>query len=92
MTGTTRPRLAAKARLRWDPLEKKFFLLYPERGLMLSRVAHEIVQRCDGTRTVADIARELAALYPAETTQTLERETTIFLRELCARALIILVS
>ena len=31
----SRPRLAAKARLRWDRKDERFMLLYPERGLVL---------------------------------------------------------
>ena len=60
MTGETRPRLAKKARLKIDPIEKKSVLLSPERGLVLSASAAEILARCDGERTVERISAELA--------------------------------
>ena len=55
-----RPRLTRKVRLKYDPIEKQFLLLYPERGMKLSDSAAEILQRCDGERTVDEIATELA--------------------------------
>ena len=55
-----RPRLTRKVRLKYDAIEKQFLLLYPERGMKLSDSAAEILQRCDGERTVEMIARELA--------------------------------
>jgi pyrroloquinoline quinone biosynthesis protein D len=54
-----RPKLAKKARLKWDARENKFMLLYPERGLLLNESAGEIVKLCDGTRTVFEIVETL---------------------------------
>lgn len=54
-----RPKLAKKARLKWDAREKKFMLLYPERGLLLNESAGEIVKLCDGTRTISEIVESL---------------------------------
>ena len=36
MDATSRPRLAAKARLRYDRKSSRYMLLYPERGLVLT--------------------------------------------------------
>jgi pyrroloquinoline quinone biosynthesis protein D len=55
-----RPRLTRKVRLKYDALEKQFVVLYPERGIKLSESAAEILQRCDGERTLETIAAELA--------------------------------
>jgi pyrroloquinoline quinone biosynthesis protein D len=57
----SRPRLAAKARLRWDAREAKYLLLYPERGLLLNDSASAILKLVDGTRTVEEIAAALGA-------------------------------
>ena len=54
-----RPKLAKKARLKWDAREKKYMLLYPERGLLLNESAGAIVKLCDGTRTVSQIVDQL---------------------------------
>jgi pyrroloquinoline quinone biosynthesis protein D len=60
MTGEARPRLAKKARLKLVPMDHRQVLLAPERGLVLSESAGAIVARCDGLRTVDEIARALA--------------------------------
>ena len=51
----SRPRLAAKARLRYDRQEARYLLLYPERGLALNGTALDVVRLCTGERTVAGI-------------------------------------
>jgi len=58
---TSNPKLARKARLRWDEREKKHLLLYPERGLLLNETAAEIVKLCDGSRSVAEIQAAFAS-------------------------------
>lgn len=54
------PKLAKKARLKHDRHANKVMILYPERGLELNEAAAAIAQKCDGTRSVAVIADELA--------------------------------
>jgi coenzyme PQQ biosynthesis protein PqqD len=53
------PKLAKKARLRFDRHSGGHMIVYPERGLALNESAAAIAQRCDGTRTIAQIASEL---------------------------------
>jgi coenzyme PQQ biosynthesis protein PqqD len=59
LTRESRPRLASKAKLRWDRHDKKYLLLYPERGLVLNETASAVVRLLDGEKTIATIAREL---------------------------------
>jgi coenzyme PQQ biosynthesis protein PqqD len=82
-----RPRLAAKARLRFDKPTQTHLLLYPERGMKLNATGTAIVQLCDGTNTVLAIVAALAATYeqPAE---QLSREVDAFLQALADRGLI----
>ena len=54
------PRLAKKARLKLDRHANKYMILYPERGLELNDAAAEIAKKCDGSRSIAAIADELA--------------------------------
>jgi pyrroloquinoline quinone biosynthesis protein D len=56
----THPKLARRARLRFDEREQKHMILYPERGLVLNASAAAIVQLCDGTRTIEEIVAALA--------------------------------
>jgi len=60
-----RPALAARVRLREDPVTKQTVLLYPEGVLELNETAQAIVSLCDGVRTVGEIAAALAAEYEA---------------------------
>jgi pyrroloquinoline quinone biosynthesis protein D len=55
------PRLAAGVRLGQNNNQQ--VLLMPERALRLNGPSLEIVQRCDGKRTVREIVTELQQLY-----------------------------
>jgi len=52
----TRPRLAAKARLRWIARTSASCCFYPERGLVLNPTAADVVKLCTGELTVGAIA------------------------------------
>jgi PqqA peptide cyclase len=82
-----RPRLAKKARLRWDAREKALLLLYPERGLVLNDTAGAIVRMCDGSRTVDEIARAVAD-ESGDPLETVRAEVRAFVEELASRALV----
>jgi pyrroloquinoline quinone biosynthesis protein D len=62
----SKPRLAAKARLKWDAVREKNLLLFPEGVLVLNKTAHDVLVLCDGQRTVAEIVKTLAAQYAVE--------------------------
>lgn len=57
----SKPRLAPGCRLGENNNQR--VLLMPERALRLNGPSLEIVSRCDGTRTVAQIVGELQKLY-----------------------------
>src|SRR5271154_1157247 len=61
-----RPRLAPGVRLHFDATRDAWMLLGPERVIEMEGPASEILRRCDGNRTVAQIVDELAALYTAD--------------------------
>jgi coenzyme PQQ biosynthesis protein PqqD len=83
-----RPVLASKARLRFDRLAGNWLLLYPERGLSLSATAADILQLCDGVRTVADIIAELSVRYDPAPDGAVERDVLAFFRSMCERGLV----
>jgi pyrroloquinoline quinone biosynthesis protein D len=58
---TSKPRLAAGVRLGENQGQQ--VLLMPERALRLNGPSLEIVQRCDGKRSVEQIITELQQLY-----------------------------
>ena len=88
MTPTSRPRLAAKARLRFDRLSQRYLLLYPERGLALSPTAAEILKLCTGEHTVSAIVTRLATAYAGEPLDVVEREVLAFLGTMMDRGLV----
>jgi len=91
ISGASRVRLAAKARLQRDRVSGKSMLLYPERGLALSDSAARIVALCGepgGARPVAAIVDELAAAS-GEPRERIETEVIDFLRALEDRGLLV---
>ena len=63
MNGTDRPRIARGFRLQWEEVQDAWVLLYPEGMVKLNASAGEILQRCDGERTVQAIVGELEKAF-----------------------------
>lgn len=61
----SRPVLPRHARLKFDETRKVWVILAPERVLAPDEVAVEILQLCDGIRSVAEMIDQLAAKYAA---------------------------
>jgi pyrroloquinoline quinone biosynthesis protein D len=61
----SRPVLPRHARLKFDETRKVWVILAPERVLAPDEIAVEVLQLCDGMRSVADMVEELAAKYAA---------------------------
>jgi coenzyme PQQ biosynthesis protein PqqD len=83
-----RPRLAPKARIRFDRRTDRYLLLYPERGLELNPTAADIVRLCTGEHTVTEIAERLAEKYPRQPRPDIEHEMEEFLAVLAERGLV----
>ncbi len=49
------PAIGRGFRLQWEPAQKAHVLLYPEGMVKLNGSAGEIMKRCDGERTIAEI-------------------------------------
>lgn len=83
----TRPRIAAKARLRYDRKAERTMLLYPEKGMVLNPTAADIAKLCTGEHSVGAIVDQLASKYGKEAT-AIEREVMDFLLALAERGLL----
>ena len=59
----TRPRLVQAARLLRDELRDEDLLLLPEAIVRLDRTAAEVLELCDGGRSLDEIIRALSARY-----------------------------
>jgi len=58
------PALKNGYRFQWEPAQNSHVLLYPEGMKVLSESASEIVQLCDGERTVEQIIDALEQKFP----------------------------
>jgi pyrroloquinoline quinone biosynthesis protein D len=63
ITTTAQPRVARLYRLQWEEAQQAWVLLYPEGMVKLNGSAGEIMKRCDGVRTVAQIVADLEQTF-----------------------------
>jgi pyrroloquinoline quinone biosynthesis protein D len=61
----SRPLLPRHARLKFDETRQRWVILAPERVLAPDEIAVEVLQLCDGVRSVAAIIDQLAEKYAA---------------------------
>jgi pyrroloquinoline quinone biosynthesis protein D len=86
------PRLAAKARLKFDKVREKNLLLLPEKVVVLNETAASILTLCDGRQTVNTITEKIRASLQADTVtadtsalldlKTMKADIFEFLREM----------
>jgi pyrroloquinoline quinone biosynthesis protein D len=62
----TRPRLPPHVRLQFEPVRQAWTLLSPEKVMWPDETSLDILRRCDGSMSVADIIEALASDYDAE--------------------------
>ena len=61
----SRPALERGFRLQWEAAQNAHVLLYPEGMIKLNGSAGEILKRCDGATTLADITADLERAFAA---------------------------
>jgi pyrroloquinoline quinone biosynthesis protein D len=61
----SRPAVARGFRLQWEAAQNAHVLLYPEGMIRLNTSAGEILKRCDGGTTIADITVDLERAFAA---------------------------
>jgi pyrroloquinoline quinone biosynthesis protein D len=82
-----RPRLPRGVRLVHNELQGGWVLLAPERVLKADAIAVEIIKRCTGDATFADIVDDLAKTYSAPRERILA-DVTALLRGLADKKLL----
>ena len=65
VVAATKPMLPRHAKLKFDNTRERWVILAPERVLAPDEIAVEILQLCDGARSVDDIIDLLVAKYTA---------------------------
>ena len=83
-----RPRLAPRARLKFDAIAQQQMLLFPEATLLLNETGAAIVRLCDGARSIEEIVDGLAAQFRGVDRATLRCEVDAFLESIRARGLV----
>jgi pyrroloquinoline quinone biosynthesis protein D len=83
------PALARGVKLRFDKTRDAWILLAPEKVLMPDQVAVEILKRCDGKASVAEIVEDLVVAFSAERDQV-AADVRSFLQDLADKGLLTL--
>lgn len=83
-----RPRLVARARLKFDPIAQQEMILFPEAALALNETGAAIVRLCDGALSVDEIVDRLSKKYGDAERISLTREVLDFLGTIRARGLL----
>lgn len=65
LTAESRPGLSPHVRLKQDNTRGGWVLLGPERVLLLDKLAAEVLELCDGARSISEISDVLAARHSA---------------------------
>jgi pyrroloquinoline quinone biosynthesis protein D len=60
-----KPSISRGFRLQWEAAQNAHVLLYPEGMVKLNTSAGEILKRCDGERTLAEITTDLEQAFGA---------------------------
>ena len=60
---SARPLLDRRFRLQWEDAQNAHVLLYPEGMIKLNTSAGEILKRCDGRATIAEITASLEETF-----------------------------
>ncbi len=66
MNTESHPKLSRRFRLQYEPAQTRWVLLYPEGMVQLNESAAEILKRCDGEHSVAQIVGELEAAFAVQ--------------------------
>jgi pyrroloquinoline quinone biosynthesis protein D len=61
----SRPAIERGFRLQWEPAQNAHVLLYPEGMIKLNGSAGEIMKRCTGEASIADITADLERTFQA---------------------------
>jgi len=65
ISAASRPVIERRFRLQWEAAQNAHVLLYPEGMIKLNGSAGEILKRCDGAATIADITSDLERAFAA---------------------------
>lgn len=79
-TDTSQPRLAAGCR--WGGTEAERMILFPEGAIKLQGTGRQVLERCDGQRTFAEIIAELQKEFGSTDPAKIRSDISTFLEQL----------
>lgn len=72
------PHIANHFRLQWEEVQNAYVLLYPEGMVKLNESAGEILSRCNGKATIAEIIAALTEKFPEANEQDIQQDVLEF--------------
>jgi pyrroloquinoline quinone biosynthesis protein D len=63
LSAESKPRVGPGFRLQWEPAQERHVLLYPEGMVQLNGSAGEIMKRCNGESSIAEIVADLEQAF-----------------------------
>jgi pyrroloquinoline quinone biosynthesis protein D len=87
---SSRPQLAAHRRLRFDQARDSWTIQAPERVFLLDEIAHAIVSRCDGEKTLSEIVDELCRTYADAPREAVAADVTKLVQDFADKGVIAL--
>ena len=81
------PKLPRGVRLKHDELRGEWLLLAPERIIKPNGVAVEVLKRCTGTATLAEIIEDLSINFAADRTR-IEADVRVLIGDLAQKRLL----
>lgn len=77
---SSQPRLAAGCR--WGGTEQDRVILFPEGAIKLQGTGRQVLERCDGRRTFAEIIAELRKEFGTTDPEKIRADISVFLEQL----------
>lgn len=91
LTPDSRPVLQRHVKLRFDKTRDRWVILAPERVLVPDDISVEVLQLCDGQRSLTDIVAILAAKYAADI-DLIQADCLALLQDLADKAFLLTLS
>jgi pyrroloquinoline quinone biosynthesis protein D len=85
-----RPRLAPHRQLRFDKVRGSWNIQAPERAFLLDDIAHAIVSRCDGKKTVAELVDELCLSFGEAPRETIAADVVKLVQDFADKGVMVL--
>ena len=85
---TSRPKLPRHTKLKFDETRQVWVILAPERVLAPDEIAVEVLQLCDGDRSVEQLVGQLAEKYAADRTE-ISRDVIAMLQDLADKGFLV---